>query len=66
MSYNGQVNFGLIGDYDAMPDLESFALDLEATAAEALATVPAKPKRSRAKASASANGSRAVASEPRS
>jgi WS/DGAT/MGAT family acyltransferase len=29
MSYNGQVNFGLIGDYDAMADLDSFGLDLE-------------------------------------
>ena len=25
MSYNGQVNFGLIGDYDAIPDLEALA-----------------------------------------
>jgi diacylglycerol O-acyltransferase len=38
MSYNGQVNFGLIGDYDAMADLESFALDLEATTAEVVGT----------------------------
>lgn len=29
MSYNGQVDFGLVGDYDAMADLESFGLDLE-------------------------------------
>ena len=29
MSYNGQVDFGLIGDYDAMADLDSFGLDLE-------------------------------------
>lgn len=35
MSYNGQVNFGLIGDYDAMADLESFGLDLEHALAEA-------------------------------
>ncbi len=28
MSYDGQVNFGLIGDYDAMPDLEQFGRDL--------------------------------------
>ncbi len=34
MSYNGQVNFGLIGDYDAMADLDSFALDLEAAIRE--------------------------------
>ena len=38
MSYNGQVNFGLIGDYDAMADLDSFALDLEAATAEIVAT----------------------------
>ena len=34
MSYNGQVDFGLIGDYDAMADLDSFGLDLEAATAE--------------------------------
>jgi diacylglycerol O-acyltransferase len=34
MSYNGQVDFGLIGDYDAMADLESFALDLEGALAD--------------------------------
>jgi hypothetical protein len=28
MSYNGAINFGLIGDYDSMPDLEDFAHDL--------------------------------------
>jgi diacylglycerol O-acyltransferase / wax synthase len=40
MSYNGQVNFGLIGDYDAMADLDSFKLDLEAATEEAIATAP--------------------------
>jgi diacylglycerol O-acyltransferase / wax synthase len=34
MSYNGQVNFGLVGDYDAMADLDSFALDLGGAIAE--------------------------------
>ncbi|MFT3862732.1 MAG: wax ester/triacylglycerol synthase family O-acyltransferase [Solirubrobacterales bacterium] len=43
MSYNGQVNFGLIGDYDAMADLDSFALDLEAEIAATIATAPAAP-----------------------
>jgi len=70
MSYNGQINFGLIGDYDAMADLDSFALDLEAATAEMIAATPRKPKRAkakpRAKASASANGSGPVASESRS
>ncbi len=45
MSYNGQVNFGLIGDYDAMADLDSFALDLEAAIRETAATAAPKPKR---------------------
>jgi diacylglycerol O-acyltransferase / wax synthase len=31
MSYDGQVNFGLIGDYDGLPDLEDLAEDLEAS-----------------------------------
>jgi WS/DGAT/MGAT family acyltransferase len=31
MSYDGQVNFGLIGDYDAMEELEGFADELQAS-----------------------------------
>jgi diacylglycerol O-acyltransferase len=34
MSYDGQVNFGLIGDYDAMGDLDELGRDLEAALAE--------------------------------
>jgi diacylglycerol O-acyltransferase / wax synthase len=34
MSYDGQVNFGLIGDYDAMSDLDDLGRDLEAALAE--------------------------------
>ena len=41
MSYNGQVNFGLIGDYDAMADLDSFGLDLEGAVAEIVDATPA-------------------------
>jgi diacylglycerol O-acyltransferase / wax synthase len=33
-SYDGQVNFGLIGDYDAMSDLEELADDLSASLQE--------------------------------
>jgi WS/DGAT/MGAT family acyltransferase len=65
MSYNGQVNFGLVGDYDAMADLESFALDLEATIAETAATAPAKKaSRPQAKAKAATNGNGSLAAEP--
>jgi hypothetical protein len=28
MSYAGQLAFGLLGDYDAMPDLDALAEDL--------------------------------------
>jgi diacylglycerol O-acyltransferase len=34
MSYDGRLGFGLLGDYDAMPDLEDLALDLEAAIGE--------------------------------
>jgi WS/DGAT/MGAT family acyltransferase len=30
MSYNGRLNFGLLGDFDAMPDLEQLGGDLDA------------------------------------
>jgi WS/DGAT/MGAT family acyltransferase len=68
MSYNGQVNFGLIGDFDAMADLDSFALDLEAATEEAVKTAPAKKraKKKRKTAAASSNGSGPVATESRS
>ncbi|MEX2107055.1 MAG: wax ester/triacylglycerol synthase family O-acyltransferase [Solirubrobacterales bacterium] len=62
MSYNGQVNFGLVGDYDAMADLDSFALDLEAATQEVVVTAPA-PAKKRRKA-ASSNGAGAVAAKP--
>jgi len=34
MSYNGQMNFGLLGDYDAMPDLNAFGAAIESSLAE--------------------------------
>jgi diacylglycerol O-acyltransferase len=64
MSYNGQVNFGLIGDYDAMADLDSFALDLEVATEETVATAPRKRAKSGSKAkAASSNGAAPVGTE---
>ena len=40
MSYNGRVNFGLTADYDAMPDLDQLADDLQASIAELADAVP--------------------------
>jgi len=39
MSYNGQVNFGLTGDYDAMTDLDDVGDDVRATLDELTAAV---------------------------
>ena len=61
MSYDGKIDFGLVGDYDAMADLESFALDLEAATAEVVATAPKQRK-----VKASSNGVGAAVAEPTS
>ena len=53
MSYNGKVDFGLLADYDAMPDLDAFADHLEESLAELLAAA-----RKAGKASARSNGSK--------
>jgi hypothetical protein len=39
MSYNGQVNFGLTADYDAMPGLEALADDTRVAIDELSAAV---------------------------
>jgi diacylglycerol O-acyltransferase / wax synthase len=53
MSYNGKVDFGLLGDYDAMPDLDEFGAMLEESLAELL-----KVATKRTKASARSNGAK--------
>jgi WS/DGAT/MGAT family acyltransferase len=37
MSYNGKVNFGLLGDYDALPDIQTLADGIEQGLAELVA-----------------------------
>jgi hypothetical protein len=34
ISYNGQVNLGLLGDYDGVPDLDMLAKEIEVALAE--------------------------------
>jgi diacylglycerol O-acyltransferase len=51
MSYNGKVDFGLLADYDAMPDLDAFATHLEESLAELL-----EAARKAGKVSAKSNG----------
>jgi diacylglycerol O-acyltransferase len=60
MSYNGSIDFGLIGDYDTMPDLDDLAADLEASIAE-LSEATGRPAPKPALGHARANGARAKA-----
>jgi WS/DGAT/MGAT family acyltransferase len=53
MSYNGKVDFGLLADYDAMPDLEEIGAMLEESLAELLEVA-----RERTDAAARTNGAR--------
>jgi hypothetical protein len=58
MSYNGRLDFGLTGDYDAMPDLDSLADDLDASITELVEAAGGKrrkPRRRRAKAPAASS-----------
>ena len=51
MSYNGKIDFGLLADYDAMPDVDAFAAHLEVSLAELLAAA-----REAGRSSARSNG----------
>src|SRR4051794_14862115 len=48
MSYNGRMDFGLLGDYDALPDIEELGAALHAALAELVeAADGGRPKRKR-------------------
>jgi hypothetical protein len=50
MSYDGQMNFGLLGDYDAMPDLDAFGEAIEASLAELVSLAARETRAARAAA----------------
>jgi hypothetical protein len=56
MSYNGQMNFGLLGDYDALPDLDVIAEGIEASLSELVALARKRNGASPNGRSASSNG----------
>jgi diacylglycerol O-acyltransferase len=43
MSYNGNVDFGLLGDYDAMPDLDFVGKSIKDSLGELLQAAGATP-----------------------
>ena len=49
MSYDGHLGFGLLGDYDALPELESIALDIKAAIAALSRAAGVRTPRSAAK-----------------
>ncbi|HEY5189565.1 MAG TPA: WS/DGAT domain-containing protein, partial [Solirubrobacteraceae bacterium] len=70
MSYNGGIDFGLLGDYDALPDIELIAQGIADALAELLAIArgeKAGAKRTKPGEARSGNGATpepAPASEP--
>jgi WS/DGAT/MGAT family acyltransferase len=52
MSYDGKLNFGLLGDFDAMPDLEVVARGIEESLAELRAAAGIRKPRQRARRTA--------------
>ena len=61
MSYHGGMDFGLLGDYDAMPDLDRVGEMLSASLAELLAAadeVTGKPEKNGKSASSRVRTSR--------
>jgi hypothetical protein len=52
MSYNGGLDYGLLGDYDAMPDIDVVADGLEASLAELLAAARERTGKTRRRARA--------------
>ena len=49
MSYNGQLNFGLNADYDALSDLEALADELRASIEELVAAAGERPSEARSR-----------------
>ena len=52
MSYNGRMDFGLLGDYDALTDIEELGEALRDSLAELIEAAGGKPPRRRRAATA--------------
>jgi WS/DGAT/MGAT family acyltransferase len=56
MSYDGGIDYGLLGDYDALPDIDVIADGLELTLAELLAAARGEDRAAAGRAAARGNG----------
>jgi WS/DGAT/MGAT family acyltransferase len=59
MSYDGHLGFGLLGDYDALPDLEDIAADLKWAIASLCRAAGLRPSRGSRKAGTRVSAARA-------
>jgi WS/DGAT/MGAT family acyltransferase len=66
MSYNGRIEYGLLADYDALPDVEMIAEGIEASLAELLQAARGERAAPAAKASARNGSAEAGAAPPAS
>jgi hypothetical protein len=55
MSYNGGIDFGLLGDYDAMDDIDLLATAISEALADLLATAEAAESRAQAEIASGAD-----------
>ncbi len=61
MSYDGKLGFGLLADYDALPDLEDLAAELEGAIADlAAAAGEPRPRRRAGRFTRDGRGARAA------
>ena len=65
ISYNGWLNFGLLGDYDALPDLDTFGDAVEASIDELVALAQAERDAARAAERDRSQAARALDAERR-
>ena len=66
MSYDGHLGFGLLGDYDALPDLEAIALDLKWAVSALARSAGVSPRKSSISRKAASGDSTASAGKPAS
>ncbi len=64
MSYNGGLDFGLLGDYDALPDMDLIADGIAASLAELLGVARGQRPRTPRRSPTSGNGSSGRAGAP--
>jgi WS/DGAT/MGAT family acyltransferase len=56
MSYNGRLEYGLLGDFDALPDIDVIAEGIDESLAELLAATGAAPRKAAEKAARTTGG----------